>query len=455
MEAREYVQDYVTRARKAQAVFETFTQEQVDNAVKAIGKAVYDHGEELAELAVKETGMGVVADKAVKNRNKAMAVWYKMRGVKSRGILRYIKEKEIIEVAKPIGVIGAICPCTNPNMTPMHNAMIALKGGNAIIFSPHPRGKVNGVKTCEYMRQALKAVGAPEDLIQCIPEPTLLISQEVMSQCDVTLSTGGPGVVKAAYSSGKPAYGVGAGNVQALIDEDADLTEAVPMIVKGRTYDDGILCTCEQAAICPEDKYDAFLKEMEKEQVFYIDNERDREALRELIYPDGRINPAIVGQSAHRIAEDAGIEVPENTKMLLVKVSGTGKDELLSKEKMAPVMVAYSYKNWKEAVQIAKDNLLNMGAGHSVVIHSHDDEHIKYAALALPVSRFSINQQGSSSLGGSFVNGLNPTGTIGCGSWGGTATTDNLWWDNLVNISRITYVIPGAKIPTPEDVWGK
>lgn len=450
---QEYVQGFVIRAREAQAVFEEFTQAQVDRAVCAVGKAIYDRGEELAELAVEETGMGIVEDKAVKNKSKSMAIWYKMKNEKSRGVLRHIEEKGLIEVAKPIGVIGAIGPCTNPNMTPMHNAMIALKGGNAIVFSPHPRACKSGMLTCEYMRQALKQVGAPENLIQCIPYPTLEISQEVMAQCDTTLATGGPGVVRAAYASGKPAYGVGAGNVQALIDRDVSIPDAVSLIVKGRTYDSGILCTCEQASICPEEYYDEFLNAMRSEHAFYVDGECDREALRRVIFPGGRINPAIVGQPACKIAAEAGIEVPEDTKLLLVKVTETGADELLSQEKMAPVMAVYTYKTWKEAVDIAKENLLNMGAGHSVVLHSNTYAHIEYAALELPVSRFSINQQGSGSLGGTFVNGLNPTGTLGCGSWGGTATTDNLWWDNLVNISRIAYVIPYKKIPSPDEVW--
>ena len=453
-DVREYVRGFVDRARKAQAVFENFTQEQVDQAVRAIGKAVYDHGEELAQLAVEETGMGVVADKIQKNKNKAMAVWYKMKGVKSRGVLRYLEDKGLVEVAKPIGVIGAVGPCTNPNMTPMHNAMIALKGGNALIFSSHPRANRSGMLTCQYMRQALKEVGAPEDLIQCIPDPTLDISQEVMAQCDTTLATGGPGVVHAAYASGKPAYGVGAGNVQALIDRDADLAEAVSLIVKGRTYDSGILCTCEQACICPREKFEELLLAMGQEGAFYIDSERDREALRQVIYPGGKVNAAVVGQPAAKIAAAAGIQVPDATRLLLVRLEKTGADEPLSKEKMAPVMAAYAYDTWEEAVEIAKTNLMNMGAGHSVVLHSHNQEHIEYAALQLPVSRFSINQQGSGSLGGTFLNGLNPTGTLGCGSWGGTATTDNLWWDNLVNISRIAYVIPGKTVPTPQEVWG-
>lgn len=454
MDEKTYVAELVARAHKAQAEFETYSQERVDEVVRAIGKVVFDHGEELAQIAVEETGMGIVADKTVKNRNKAKAVWYKMKGVKSRGILRYIEEEGLVEVAKPVGVVGSICPVTNPNMTPMHNAMIALKGGNAIIVSPHPHGKKSGVLTCDYMREALKAVNAPIDLIQCVCEPTIGISQEIMAQCDMCLSTGGGSVVRAAYSSGKPAYGVGSGNVQVLIDRDADLEKAVPLIVKGRTYDNGILCTCEQAAICPKDKETAVLDLMAKENVYYTSSEEEREAFRHTIFPNGKIDAGIVGKTAVQVAALAGVKVPENTRMILIKLTETGETEQLSKEKLLPVMAFYTYDTWEEAVCIAKENLLNMGAGHSVVIHSNTKANIEYAAECLPVSRFSVNQQGSSSLGGAFINGLNPTGTIGCGSWGNNSTTDNLFWRNLVNISRISYIISGKEVPTDEEVWG-
>uniref|UniRef100_UPI0026735478 aldehyde dehydrogenase family protein n=1 Tax=Ruthenibacterium lactatiformans TaxID=1550024 RepID=UPI0026735478 len=262
MDARTYVQELIDRARVAQQIFEGYSQEKVDEAVRAIGKSIYDNGEELARMAVDETGMGVYEDKIVKNKVKAKAVWNKLKGVKSRGIIRYIEDQGLVEVAKPIGVIGAVTPTTNPTMTPMHNAMIALKGGNALIVCPHPRAKKTGVKSVEYMRQALETVGAPVDLIQIIPEPTLELTTAVMSMCDNCISTGGPSMVKAAFSSGKPAFGVGAGNVQAIIDRDVNMADVVPMLIKGRTYDNGILCTCEQAAICPAEKYGEMLSLM-------------------------------------------------------------------------------------------------------------------------------------------------------------------------------------------------
>ncbi|HSQ90223.1 aldehyde dehydrogenase family protein, partial [Romboutsia sp.] len=270
MQAREYVLDLIQKARIAQKEFEKFSQEQVDEAVRAIGKAVYDNGEMLARMAVDETQMGVYEDKIVKNKGKSKAVWNKLKGAKSRGIIRYVEEEGIVEVAKPIGVVGAVTPTTNPTMTPMHNAMIALKGGNALVICPHPRAKNTGLKTVELMREALKAVGAPQDLIQIVDEPSVEISNLVMQLSDACISTGGPGMVKVAYSSGKPAFGVGAGNVQCLIDKDAKVEEVVPKVIKGRIYDNGILCTCEQSAICPKDMYDDFIELLVQQGAYYI-----------------------------------------------------------------------------------------------------------------------------------------------------------------------------------------
>jgi len=242
MDIIECVSEIINKGRIAQQEFESYTQEQVDLVVRAVGKAVYDNGEELARLAVDETGMGNYEDKVLKNKGKAMAVWNYLKGKKSVGILQYFEEEGIVEVGKPIGIIGAVTPVTNPVMTPMHNAMIALKGRNAIVICPHPSGKKSGVKTVEYINKYLKELGAPENLVQVVEEPTLDISNLVMKMTDVCISTGGPGMVKVAYSSGKPAFGVGAGNNQCLIDEDADIVDAVPKIIRGRIYDNGIVC---------------------------------------------------------------------------------------------------------------------------------------------------------------------------------------------------------------------
>ncbi|MEG1733351.1 MAG: aldehyde dehydrogenase family protein, partial [Longicatena sp.] len=319
MNEMEYVNEIIEKAKKAQKEFETYSQEQVDQVVKAVGKAVYDNGEELARIAVDETKMGNYDDKVLKNKGKAMAVWNYLKNKKSVGIINYIEGEGLVEVAKPMGIIGAITPVTNPVMTPMHNAMIALKGRNAIVICPHPSAKKSGAKTVEYINQYLKEIGAPDNLVQIVEEPTIEVSTLVMKRTDVCISTGGPGVVSAAYSSGKPAFGVGAGNCQCLIDKDADIKDAVPKIIRGRIYDNGVLCTCEQSIICHGSIYDELINTFKEQGAYYVSDPAEIVALRNTVFPDGYLNKACVGLSAYKIAELAGIKVDESIKLLIVK----------------------------------------------------------------------------------------------------------------------------------------
>lgn len=455
MDTKEYIQSLVDRARVAQQEFETYSQEQVDRAVRAIGKIVYDNGEMLAQMAVDETRMGRYEDKIVKNKAKAKITWYKLKGVKSRGIIRYLDDIGVVEVAKPIGVIGCVAPTTNPTMTPNHNAMIALKGGNAVIVCPHPRAKATGIKTVELMRQALAGLGYPEDLIQVVPEPTMEASGLIMSLCDACVSTGGPGMVKAAYSSGKPAFGVGAGNVQSLVDVDVDLRETAAKIAKSRTYDNGVLCTCEQCVHVSRDRYDEMVALLQEQGAAYIGKDEDVAALRRAMFPNGTINKDVVGASPRDIAALAGLSVPESARFLLVKVTKGGKDEDLTKEKLCPVLAICPYDSWEGAVELAVKNLNNEGAGHSAILHSNNKGHVEYAAVRLPVSRIGVNLVGSSGLGGGFDCGLNPTATLGCGTWGNNSISENLWWHHLVNISRIAYQMPDNPVPTDEEIWAE
>ncbi|MCR4672994.1 MAG: aldehyde dehydrogenase family protein [Lachnospiraceae bacterium] len=455
MDTREYIEDLISKARAAQQEFETYTQEQVDRAVRAIGKIIYDNGEMLAKMGVEETGMGRYEDKIVKNKAKAKITWYKLKGVKSRGIIRRLDDIGVVEVAKPIGVIGCVSPTTNPTMTPNHNAMIALKGGNAIIVCPHPRAKQTGIATVELMRKALKDIGCPEDLIQIVEDPTMEASALVMKLCDATIATGGPGMVKAAYSSGKPSFGVGAGNVQSLVDTDVDLKVVAPKIAKSRTYDNGVLCTCEQCVHVQADQFEELKDLLVAQGAYYIGGEEEVNAVRKAMFPDGEINKDVVGGSAVGIAKLAGIEVPEDTRFLLVKVEKSGADEPLTKEKLCPVLCISAYDKWEDAVEKAYINLINMGAGHSVVLHSNNTAHVEAAALRLPVSRIGVNVVGSSGLGGGFDVGLNPTATLGCGTWGNNSLSENLWWHHLVNISRIAYQMPDNYVPTDEEIWAE
>ncbi|MBR4149881.1 MAG: aldehyde dehydrogenase family protein [Firmicutes bacterium] len=453
MDAAVFVQELVKKARAAQAVAEGYTQEQVDALCKAMAKVIYDNAEPLARMAVDETGMGVYEDKVNKNRGKARVIWNDMKGGKSVGIIDEQPEKGLVLVAKPMGVIGAVQPTTNPIVTPMCNSMFCIKGRNAIIVCPHPRAKKCTSEACRLMREAIVKLGAPADLLQCVEEPTIEISGEVRKQCDVGLATGGAGMVKAAYASGKPSFGVGGGNVQCIIDRGEDLEKVVPMIIQGRKFDNGIICSAEQTAITPAEMYDAMVAEMKKNGAYYVEKPEEVDALRDTLFPGGKMNKDVVGQSANHIAELAGIRVPDNTPVLLVKVEKFGKEDYYSKEKMCPVIAAYKYDKWEDAVEIALQNLNVEGKGHSVCIHSHNDEHINYAAGILPVSRFLIGQICATNNGGSFFNSLNATTTLGCGSWGNNSLSENLSWRHLFNVSRIAKVRPGSVQPSDEEIF--
>ncbi len=454
MEAKEYVEGLVEKARAAQKQIENYTQEQVDALCREIARTVYDNAEMLAKMAVEETRMGVYENKVAKNKGKARVIWNDLKGKKSVGIINRYPEQGIIEVAKPMGVVAAITPTTNPIVTPMCNAMFAVKGRNAIIVGPHPRSKECSTKTVELINERLAKLGAPENLIQCVPEPTMEISGLLMKTCDVVLATGGPGVVKAAYSSGKPSYGVGAGNVQCILDDDVDYAKTVPMIIEGRIFDNGIICSGEQNAITPAAKADELIAEYKKNGGVLVDDPAQIDALREAMFPGGVMNKDLVGQSALKVAEAAGIKVPSDTRVLLVKAPAYGKEDYFSKEKMCPVMSLYTYNTWEEAIAIADANLAVEGRGHSVAIHSNNQEHIEAAAEVLPVSRFLINQVCATNNGGSLFNSLSATTTLGCGSWGGNTISENLSWKHLFNVSRIATVRPRAAAPTDEEIWG-
>lgn len=453
MEAKEYLDQLVANARIAQREFETYPQERVDAACRAVCKAVYDNAEMLAHMAVDETRMGRYDSKIAKCRNKSKTVWLGMKGKKSRGIIEFDEATGIAKVAKPIGVIGCVAPTTNPVITLMHNSACAMKCGNAIIICPHPRARNVGVKTVELMKAALEQLDMPKDLIQIIPDPSMQLSAALMGVVDLCICTGGPGMVKAAYSSGKPAIGVGQGNVQVLVDRDVDLKETVEMVITGRTFDNGVLCTCEQSMIVPREKREEVIRFAKESGAFVIDDDAGADALRQTMFPDGRLNKDVVGASPAAIGKMAGLDVPEDARVLLCKTKGFAYDDALSKEKLCPVLVLFEYDKWEEAVEIARANLEMEGAGHSCVIHSNTKDHIEYVPTRVNVSRYAVNQVGGTGLGGALDNGLNPTTTLGCGTWGNNSISENIYYHNMMNVSRISYKIPNAKIPTDEEIW--
>ena len=453
-DSKAYIGEYIERARKAQQEFEKMSQEEVDKAVQIVGRVVYENAEYLAEIAVEETGMGCVEDKIAKNKQKAGIVWNNLRGKKSRGILETDETTGITTVAKPVGVVAAITPCTNPIVTPMSNSMFALKCGNAIIITPHHKSVRCSTKTVEMINAELAAHGYPENLIQILGEHSRENTRNLISMADVVVATGGAGMVGAAYSSGRPALGVGAGNVQCIIDEGYDYKEAVPKIIKGRSYDYGIICSAEQSVIAPEADFDNVIEEFRKDGAYIVDTPEDLEKIRGALFEDGKTNRHSVGQSCQKVAELAGIEIPEDTKVIVAVAEGTGLTDSLGGEKMAPVISAYKYKDLDDAIRIAAENLEKDGKGHSVSFHTNSEDHIAKVAESLCVSRFVINQCSANSAGGSYFNGLNPTNTLGCGSWGHNSISENLNYTHLMNVSRVARFMPDNYVPTDEELWG-
>lgn len=454
MDNKEFISSLVTKAKTAQKEFEKFDQQQVDAVVKAIAKVVYDHAVDLARMAADETGMGVFEDKIKKNQGKSKIIWNNLKTKKSVGIISCNEETGVVEVAKPMGVVGVVTPCTNPIVTPMCNAMFALKGRNSIIIAPHPRAKKCARRVVDLFNDVIRQYNTPENLIQVIDEPSVELTNELMKAVDVIVATGGMGMVKAAYSSGKPAFGVGAGNVQCIIDRNVNIKEAIPKIVAGRIFDNGIICSGEQTIIAHEDDYDAIIEELKANGAYYMDDPAQKDRLRKAMFIDGLMNKDLVGQSIEKVALYAGIKLPDGTRLIVVKADGIGRGDILCKEKMCPVIASFTYKTFAQAVDIANANLEVEGKGHSISIHSDNKENIEYAANAVPVCRVLINQICSTMNGGSFFNGFAPTTTLGCGSWGNNSISENLDYKHLINITRIGYFMKDAKVPTDAEMWG-
>jgi succinate-semialdehyde dehydrogenase len=448
------VQQLVARARVAQAVFETFSQEQVDAIVRDFGKYVYDNAEAIAAAAHKETGLGVYEDKVVKAKSKARVIWNNLKGKKSRGVIGEDEEANLVLLAKPMGVVAAVCPVTNPIVTPMCNAMFALKAGNAVIFAPHPKAEAATRDLTRAYRQILKTHDAPEDLVQMVTNGSVETTQALMKASDVVVATGGGAMVKAAYSSGKPSYGVGAGNVPVIIDRDVDLSDAVDKIVAGASFDNGIICSHEQFVLTPEERYEETIEAfLATGKVWFTADPHQVQKLRDIVFPGGHLNKDVVGRSAREIGAKAGIDIAQDVRVILVPADGAGTDDVLAKEKLCPVVALLPYRTFDEAVGHAKANLLVEGAGHSAALHSNNEEHIRRMGLELPVSRLVVNQASALTAGGSLTNGFAPTTTLGCGSWGGNSISENLDYKHLMNVSRIGKVIEHRKVPTDEEIW--
>ena len=405
-------------------------------------------------MAVDETGIGVYEDKIIKKKGKARTIWNNLKGKKSRGIIAEKAETNMILVAKPMGVVGAVTPVTNPVVTPMCNAMFALKAGNAVIFAPHPKAEQCTAHLTEAFARVVRANGGPDDLVQMISDGSVETTRDLMRDVDVVVATGGGAMVRSAYSSGKPSYGVGAGNVPVIIDREVDLEEAADKIVTGAAFDNGIICSHEQFVLTPVELYEDTIKAfLATGKVWFTADKNEVQKLRDLVFPGGHLNKDVVGKSAADIAARAGIGIPQTARVLLLPAEGAGTEDVLAKEKLCPVVAILPYRTFDEAVAKAKANLLVEGAGHSAALHSNNESHIRYAGVELPISRLVVNQPSALTAGGSLTNGFAPTTTLGCGSWGNNSISENLDYKHLMNVSRIGKVITGKKVPTDAEIW--
>jgi succinate-semialdehyde dehydrogenase len=448
------VDDMIQKARAAQVAWEEAGQKQIDAVVREIGKTVYDNAEMLARLTVEETQTGNYEDNLKQDKRKAGIIWQSLKGRKSVGVVKRDKKTGLVEIAKPIGVVAAILPMTIPVTNFMSNAMFSVKARNAIIAAPHPKSVKTVATTLSLVLVALKKFDVPDNLIQCLSQPSIELTKELMSKADVVVATGGMPMVKSAYSSGKPAYGVGPGNVQCIIDRKVDIEEVVPKIVDGRAFNNGLPCACEQAVMVHKEDFDEVLKSFLRHKAAFIEEKAAIRKLADTLYVDGVLNRECMGISAVQLADRIGINVPKDTRILLVRADPDCTAEELRKEKLCPVTLIYTYSTFEDAVAMVKSNIHLQGRGHSVAIHSSDEKHIEALAMAIPVTRIIVNQCATTSAGGSFMNGFGATTTLGTGFWGNTALNGNLDFTNLLNYTKIGYPPAGARVFSDEEIWG-
>jgi acetaldehyde dehydrogenase (acetylating) len=432
-------------ARQAQAQLAELTQEQIDAIVTAMAEAVTPHAEALARLAVDETGYGVVADKVEKNLFGSRQVYEFIRPMRTVGVVNRIEDKKIVEIAEPFGVVAAVVPSTNPTSTAIYKVLIALKARCAIVISPHPAAVRCITRTVEIMAEAAARAGAPVGSIGWMKTVTLEGTQELMKHRDVAviLATGGMGLVRAAYSAGKPAYGVGPGNAPCYVERTADLRKAASDIVTGKAFDHGVLCSSPNSVVVDEEVAEEVRREFQALGSYFM-NQGEIEAVgKALVTPQRLPNPALVGKSASFIAQQAGITVPEGTRVLVAPLAGVGRDYPLSIEKLAPVLSWYVVKDWREGCERCIQILRYGGMGHTMSIHSRNEDVILQFGLRKPAFRICVNTPTThGSIG--LTTGLDPAMTLGCGGWGGNITSDNISPKHLLNIKRLAYEIRPA-----------
>ena len=449
------VRTKVDLAYAAWQKYRRFTQQQVDSIVEAMAAAARAHARRVAEMAVEETGYGNAPDKLAKNLLAADLLPRAIRGMKTIGVVREIPEQKVVEIATPMGVVAAILPTTNPTSTAIYKVIIALKSGNAIVVSPHPRAKRCSCEIVAVMTKAALEAGAPDGVIQCIGEPTLEATNALMKhkRTGVILSTGGSGIVRAAYSSGKPAFGVGPGNVPVLVDTSADIARAVEGVVRGKTFDYGTICSSEQAIVAERSLRDRILSELKLRKAHLCTPDQARALAGVLLTPQFTVTPDCVGQAAPIIARKAGFDVPADTTVLVAEIAGVGKEHPLSAEKLSPVLSLLFVDSFEAAIVACQAILRFGGLGHTCAIYGTDDARIREYAMRMPAFRVLANTPTPQGAVGITTN-VFPAMTLGCGAVAGNITSDNIGPQHLINMKRLAYYVrseeeafPGVSAP--------
>ena len=449
------VKELVQRARAAQKVIEFWSQEQVDEMVAAAGWEAYkeDHARECAQLAAEETKLGRFDHKFAKHQKKTLGTLRDLYGLRTVGVINENKEKGLIQVAKPVGVIGALTPVTNASSTITVNGLAMLKCRNAVVFAPHPSAKRTCDLTASYMRVGLKKVGAPEDLFLNLKEPSIETTQALMKEVDLVVATGGPAMVKAAYSSGTPAYGVGAGNSVTVIDETADLEDTARLIFTSKTFDNATSCSAENSAVIMSEIYTAMLEKFAK-YGGYLCSAEQKAILKQCMWPDGvHLNRQIVGQHALKVAEIAGLTVPENTTFLMVEGEKVGSEDPFSGEKLSPVMTLWKVDTFEQAIKMVQDLTAYSGPGHSCGLHTTREDRIYQLGEKARVSRMMVRQAQCLANSGNYDNGMPFSLTLGCGTWGGNIANENVHWKHFINTTWISVPIPPV-VPDENVIFG-
>ncbi|MDR0880864.1 MAG: acetaldehyde dehydrogenase (acetylating) [Clostridioides sp.] len=430
--------DLARRGKIAADKLADYTEEQIDNIIRNMVKVAEDYAVCLAKMAVEETGFGNAEDKTFKNQLASTVLYDSIKDMKTIGVIREDEENKLMEIAEPVGLVMGIVPSTNPTSTTIFKSIIAIKSRNAIVFSPHPSALKCTLKAAELMRDAAVEAGAPADVVGCIEVPSMGATNELMKSPEVSviIATGGPGMVKAAYSSGKPALGVGAGNSPAYIERTADVHKAVKNIIASKTFDNGTICASEQSIICEECNRSLVLDELKKQGGYFMSADETNKVC-DLLFKNGHaMNAKFVGRTPQVIAEAAGFSVPSDAKVLIGQQSGVGPGYPLSYEKLTTVLAFYTVKDWHEACDLSIA-LLQNGIGHTMSLHTEDrDIVMKFAKK--PASRILVNTGGSQG-GTGATTGLNPSFTLGCGTWGGSSVSENVTPMHLLNIKRVAY----------------